>query len=91
MATFLAAIEALGLAFELTKRPEKGLRFRLHKFPELRQLAWNRPDAEWIEERDALALDERNWRHVDEAHMPPEEQALLKDLVKKHGGGVLHV
>ena len=39
MATFLAAIEALGLAFELTKRPEKGLRFRLHKFPELRQLA----------------------------------------------------
>ena len=88
---FLAVIEALGLELELTPKPEKAPRIRLNKFPELRQLAWNRPGNEWIDEHDALALYERNWRYVDKDHMTPEERALLQHLVAKHGGGILHV
>lgn len=91
MAMFFAVLNVLGMDLDLEKMPQRGPRIRLNEFPELRQLAWNRMDAEWIDEPEALALYERNWRHVDHEHMAPEEQALLDHLIKTHGGGTLHV
>lgn len=91
MATFFAVLNVLGMDLDLMQMPRRAQRIRLKEYPELRQLAWNRMDAEWIDEPEALALYERNWRHVDREHMPPEEQALLNDLIKRHGGGTLHV
>ena len=45
-----------------------------------------------IPEADAFALYERNWDHVEEDRMPPEERQFLQRLIDKHGGGVfLHV
>ena len=39
----------------------------------------------------ALALYERNWHHVDDAKLVPEERAFIHRLVQEHGHGVLHV
>lgn len=85
IAAYAAALDALGLEIELKPR-----QIRITDYPQLRRLAWNRPGDEFIDEGDALALYERNWRLVEPQRMPPEEQALLDRLVKRYGGGVLH-
>jgi len=86
IAAYAAALDALGLEIELRPR-----QIRITDYPQLRRLAWNRPGDEFIDEGDALALYERNWRLVEPQRMPPEEQALLDRLVQRYGGGVLHV
>lgn len=86
LGAYVAAIAALGL--EVALEPA---RVRLADYPQLRQLAWNRPQQDRIPERDALALYERNWRLIDRDHMPQHEQALLQRLVDQYGAGVLHV
>lgn len=83
---YAAVVAALGL--EVALEPA---RVRLGDYPQLRQVAWNRPAEDRIPERDALALYERNWRLVDRDRMPRHEQALLARLVEQYGGGVLHV
>ncbi|HEY9130488.1 MAG TPA: helix-turn-helix domain-containing protein [Dyella sp.] len=60
-------------------------------YPQLKLVAWNRPGNRTIPEREALALYERNWPLIDEAAMDSQERALLHDLVKRYGNGVLHV
>jgi len=60
-------------------------------YPQLRLIAWNRKDDDFIEEDEALALYERNWRYVDHAHMTEKEQELIDRLVAQYGNGVLHV
>jgi transcriptional regulator with XRE-family HTH domain len=86
IAAYAAALDALGLELELKPR-----RIRIADFPQLHRLAWNRPGDEFIEEDDALALYERNWRLVELQQMSAEEKTLLDGLIKRHGGGVLHV
>ena len=61
----------------------------LHAWPTLRELAWSRKDR-WIPAADALALYERNWRHVEPARLTSEEAALIDRLKSRFGGGVLH-
>lgn len=86
LGAYAAAIAALGL--EVTLEPA---RVRLADYPQLRQLAWNRPQQDRILEQDALALYERNWPLIDRDQMPAHEQALLQHLVTRYGRGVLHV
>ena len=38
---------------------------RLADFPQLRMLAWNRPADAEVDEAEALALYEANWRFVE--------------------------
>ncbi|MEO6103576.1 MAG: helix-turn-helix transcriptional regulator [Pseudoxanthomonas sp.] len=83
---YAAVVAALGL--EVTLEPA---RLRLADYPQLRQIAWNRPQEDRILERDALALYERNWRLIDRDRMPPHERALLERLVEQYGAGILHV
>lgn len=64
---------------------------RLADFPQLKLIAWNRVGEDTLDEKDALALYERNWRHVDSANLLPQEKALIDRLVREHGNGVLHV
>jgi hypothetical protein len=59
------------------------------EFPELAMLAWNRNPERPIPGEEALALYERNWRHVDKAHLTPEEAELIHELVEKFGKGYL--
>jgi hypothetical protein len=64
---------------------------RLADFPQLRLLAWNRSSADVLDDREALALYEANWRFVDQARLSKEERALIDRLVTNVGRGVLLV
>lgn len=59
-------------------------------YPQLRQLAWHRHEGTLTGE-EALALYERNWRHVDRTALTPAERELIAHLVKRHGKGALLV
>ena len=47
-----------------------------------------RPDDAVLDGPDALAIYERNWRHVDAAGLTAEERRLLDELVARYGAGV---
>ena len=64
---------------------------RIGDFPQLKLIAWNRREDDFIEEQDALALYERNWRFVDQDALTPLERQLIDRLVRQHGNGVLNV
>ncbi|MDO4682466.1 MAG: hypothetical protein Q4B17_06715 [Lautropia sp.] len=50
----------------------------LSDYPQLCLLAWNRDPDGWIDEAEAFALYEANWRHVDPGHQG-ELQGILPD------------
>ena len=58
-------------------------------WPVLEDLTWNRADR-WIPADEALALYERNWRHVDAARIGKEEARLIQRLADRFGGGVFN-
>lgn len=86
VAAYAAVMDALDLVPVL-----QAAEVRLAEYPQLKRLAWNRPGADTVTERDALALYERHWELVDAEHMDAHERDLLHRLVNKHGHGVLHV
>ena len=63
----------------------------ISRYPELKLLGWQRTGQRFIDERDALALYEANWRFVDAEHLIPREAALIRQLADRHGRGVLNV
>jgi hypothetical protein len=67
------------------------MQLRIAEYPQLRLIAWNRKDDDLIQEDEALALYERNWRYVDRTHITEKEQRLINRLVVQYGNGVLHV
>ena len=92
MGAYMSAITALGLTLELVDpaepaRPVLPERVRLADFPELRRLAWQQPGVTELAPAEALALYERNWRHLDDAALQPQERALILALVSTLGGG----
>ncbi|CCD29879.1 conserved hypothetical protein [Candidatus Glomeribacter gigasporarum BEG34] len=64
---------------------------RLADFPQLRLITWNRCDDGMVDEREALAIYERNWRFVDQARLDENEKALIERLVQDLGGGRMNV
>ena len=58
-------------------------------WPVLRDITWNRADR-WIPADEALALYERNWRHVDAARLRDDEAELIRRLADRFGGGVFN-
>lgn len=64
---------------------------RISDFPGLALLAWNRGGDDAIDEAEAFALYERNWRYVDEANLSQSERQFLADLVRRFGHGILNV
>ncbi|MDO4682464.1 MAG: hypothetical protein Q4B17_06700 [Lautropia sp.] len=63
----------------------------LSDYPQLCLLAWNRDPDEWIDEAEAFALYEANWRHVDQAQLEAREKALIERLTQEYGHGVMNV
>ena len=59
------------------------------EFPELAMLAWNRNPERPIPGEEALALYERNWRHVDKDHLTLREAELIHELAEEFGNGYL--
>ena len=66
-------------------------RIRLDDHPQLARLAWQVGDAAEVTPEEALNLYERNWRHVDQAALGPNERALIHGLVAALGGSRLLV
>lgn len=100
LGAYLNAIDALGLVLELrdprAEPPPNPVavlpaRIRLSDFPQLQALAWQLHGVDELSAQEALALYERNWRHVIPAQLVPAEQALLKALQTHLGGGRLLV
>ena len=67
------------------------MRVCIAQYPQLRLLCWNRPPDTELEGGEALAIYERNWRHVNQETLTPEERDLLTQLIARHGNGVLNV
>lgn len=64
---------------------------RIADYPQLKLIAWNRRADATLDEKEALALYERNWRHVEESALEAKERILIDRLVKTIGKGVLLV
>jgi len=67
------------------------MQVRLHDYPQLQFIAWNRQKDDFIEEEEAFALYERNWRWVEEASLSINERMLIERLTQVFGHGVLNV
>ena len=67
------------------------MQLHIAEYPQLRLIAWSRKNDDLIEEDEALALYERNWRYVDRANITEKEQQLIDRLVAQYGNGILHV
>jgi len=97
MATWMALASALGLVLELVdpNAPPQAVRvperIRLDEYPQLKKLAWQLQGVDELSPKDALALYERNWRHVDRASLSQAEAALVRALSQTLGGGRLLV
>jgi hypothetical protein len=58
-------------------------------YPELAGLAWNRDLGRPMPGREALALYEANWRHVDVGALTGAERELITCLADRFGHGHL--
>lgn len=105
MGAYLSAAEALGLSFGLAAQPPPSLpppppapcagllpeAIAPADYPQLRRLAWSLRGLDTLTPAEALAVYERNWRHVDAAALDPRERALIDTLAATLGGGRLLV
>jgi hypothetical protein len=102
MGAYMNAVAALGLELDILPSQRKGAgdearkgrvpsRIRPVDYPELKRIAWQSSDNTELTPEEALSLYERNWRHVDRKRMSPKEQALIRALVARSGGGRLLV
>jgi hypothetical protein len=64
---------------------------RLADFPQLRMLAWSRPAEACVDEAEAFALYEANWRFIELDKLETPEADLIKRLTREHGAGLLLV
>lgn len=60
-------------------------------YPQLKLIAWNRRLGDLLDDCDALALYEANWRFIDESALTDAERELIRRLCNTYGNGVLNV
>lgn len=97
MGAYLQAARALGLrllvAADVPLAPaasDAAQTVRVADYPQLKLLAWHRA-GDVVTAEEALALYERNWRHVDRAALTVAERELITRLAQRHGQGALLV
>jgi transcriptional regulator with XRE-family HTH domain len=102
LGAYLNVISVLGLSLEVidqgtkakltseikTKLPKK---IRLADYPQLKILAWQLGGAKELSPKEALALYERNWRHIDLKQMDKKERDFIQVLIAEIGKGRLLV
>ena len=101
MGAYANAAAALGLALGVASPPSAvpgrdkpaGVpqRIRLADYPQLKRLAWQHQGATEVTPAEALNLYERNWRHIEQDALAPNERALVHSLVASLGGSHLLV
>lgn len=96
MGAYLSALSAMGLELGLSeaRRKNEGARqtgtrlpdqIRIASYPELKRLAWQLKGEKALTPKEALALYERNWRHLDVDAMNARERELLRALLNAFG------
>ncbi len=60
-------------------------------YPQLQLIAWSRQPGAVLEEREALALYEANWRFIEPDQLTEQERILIDFLRNTYGNGVLNV
>lgn len=95
---WMNAVTALGLRLDLVDprsvdQPASVLpeTLSLSDFPQLAALAWQLHGIDRLTPQEALDLYERNWRHVDQSALGPQERELIERLTQTLGGGRLLV
>jgi transcriptional regulator with XRE-family HTH domain len=101
MGAYANAAAALGLVLGVAgpapaasgraKPADMPQRIRLADHPQLQRLAWQYRGATEVTPAEALSLYERNWRHVEQSALSPQERALIEGLVAHLGGSRLLV
>ena len=96
MGAYLGAMAAVGLSLQVREpeaAPASALPpvVRVDDYPALKQLAWQLPGVAELSPAQALALYERNWRHLDRERLSAPERRLIQALVDELGGGRLLV
>jgi transcriptional regulator with XRE-family HTH domain len=101
MGAYANAAAALGLALGVMgppsavpgrgKQASVPQRIRLADYPQLERLAWQYQGATEVTPAEALNLYERNWRHIEQGALAPNERALIHGLVASLGGSRLLV
>jgi transcriptional regulator with XRE-family HTH domain len=102
LGAYLNVISVLGLSIVLVdqstpskmnreKMVELPKKIRLADYPQLKKIAWQLNDTKELSPKEALALYERNWRHIDLNEMEKKERALIQALVAEIGMGRLLV
>jgi transcriptional regulator with XRE-family HTH domain len=67
-------------------------KIKVQRYPQLSSVAWHFADRDGeVTPQEALALYERNWRHIEPEKFLPIELALVKHLTDTVGKGVLLV
>ena len=80
-----------GLARSATAKTSRAQSIRLADYPMLREVAWSTDHEAELTPREAFALYERNWRHIDREAMSRHERDLVQRLTRTVGNGVLLV
>jgi transcriptional regulator with XRE-family HTH domain len=101
MGAYANAAAALGLALGVVGLPSAvpardkpasaPQRIGLADYPQLERLAWQYQGATEVTPAEALNLYERNWRHIEQDALAPNERALVHSLVASLGGSRLLV
>ena len=86
-----SGVEIFSQASYIRRQRGPGMRIRIAQYPQLQHLCWNRPPNTVLAGEDALAIYERNWWHVDQDALTPEERDMLTRLIARYGNGVLNV
>jgi hypothetical protein len=69
---------------------ETEVTIRVGDYPQLQAIAWNRKPEAVVTGTEALALYERNWRHVEQEKLTQVERDFIAMLTKRFGNGVFH-
>ncbi len=96
MGAWLAAASALALDMDVHERDHRQnrpsgdpgwipVRIPVANYPQLRQLAWQLDGATQLSPQEAFNVYERNWRHLDQDALQPDEQSLLTALQQAFG------
>ncbi len=92
MGAYANAMAALGVQIHIGDAPASAAASEATATaPQLKQLAWHAPGATELTPEAALALDERNWRHIDQGRIETRERTLIDQLVAVQGKGHLLV
>ncbi len=94
MGAYMNALAALGLELQLADRGSRRSKrdqaplpptIRIADHPQLKRIAWQLADTE-LTAKEAYALYQRNWRHIDKKALDDRERDLVRRLANRFGG-----